>query len=259
MSLPFRSLQSISYTVALAAVIVSTKAQADIITLNVNSAQSSLSLAGNAFGLDYAQQNAGSLVTSLSGTMTANLTAGVLTFTGGSAISANLNPTGPYTSAPNPIGVEAGNFGVTANGVVAGFGTVTINGVYKNLVIDITSGTAQNGVALTGATMNFSAGALDFGIANPAPLSVGTSNLQNVSGPNTSNSLVTFNGTTLTIPVAFRTTGSNRFEDWSGTIVATIVAVPEPSSILLTFVGLGGITLACILRRKFHVNGGMAV
>ncbi len=234
--------------VALASVFVSANVQADMVTLNVNAAQSSLTIGGNAFTLNYVQQNAGSLVANWGGTIKADLTAGVFTFSPGSAITAIVNPSGPYTTAPNVIGSEAGNYGVTASGVVPGFGPQTINGVYKNLILDITAGTAQNGAA-TVATMNFSAGALDYGIA-PAAVT-GTSSLANVSGVNASASLVSWNGTTLTIPVSFLTTGSNRNESWNGTIVATIVAVPEPSSIaLMSLVGIVGLSYASVRSRR---------
>ncbi len=223
----------VSIVFAFALCMVSRSAWADVVILNVNSAQSSLMLGGTAFGLNYVQQNAGSLVTTLSGTIRADLTAGVFTFSAGSAIVADINPNGPYTTAPNPIGVEPGNFGVTASGVVPGFGDATVNGVYKNLVFDVTSGTTQNGVALTGATLRFTAGTLDFGAATGLGPQVGSSNLANVAGANTSAALVTWDGTTLTLPVVFQTLGSNRVENWSGTISAT--AVPEPSTISLLF------------------------
>ncbi|MCA9191791.1 MAG: hypothetical protein KDB03_08515 [Planctomycetales bacterium] len=222
----------------------SSNVHAALVSLNVNSAASSITLSGEVGGaapgggVPYAQQTAGSLVTNWGGTIQADLTGGVFTFApGGSSITAQINPNGPFTTAPNPIGTEAGNYGVTATGPiqVAGGAVLTINGVYKDLVLDIISGTAQNGVALTGATMNFSAGALDFGVSALAPS--GTSSLVGINGLNTSASFVTWDGTTLTIPVTFQTTGgSGRIENWNGTIVA---AVPEPSSIgIISILGL---------------------
>lgn len=242
---------------ALYLVLSASSVRADIVTLNVNSSLSSITLGGSAFTLNYVQQNAGSLSANYGGTIVADLTGGVFTFTGTSSISAIVNPNGPYTTAPNIIGVESGNYGVTASGVVPGFGQQTINGVYKGIVLNLgsnaLSGTAQNGSALA-SNLIFSAGTLDYGIA-PASV-VGSSDLTNDTGANTSTSVVTWNGTTLTIPVAFQTLGSNRIQNWSGTIVANIVAVPEPSSIALTtLVGAVGIGYASLrLRRKQRVG-----
>lgn len=213
-------------------------AQAELVILNVNSVASSLALSGEiggaapGGGIAYAEQSPGSLLANWGGTIRADLTAGLFTFApGGSAITALINPNGPFTTAPNPIGIIPGNYGTTATGPVpaAGGATLTITGVYRDLVLDITSGTAQNGAALSGATMRFSAGALDFGVSALAPS--GTSTLVGSNGLNTSTSLVAWDGTTLTIPVTFQTTGgTGRIENWTGTIVA---AVPEPSSLVL--------------------------
>ena len=244
---------------SLASVLASANLRAAIVVLNVNSGLSSLDLTGpvggpgtpGVGGIVYMQQSAGSLVAQYGGTITADLTAGVFTFSGGSAITAIVNPNGPFTSAPNSIGVEAGNYGITANGLVLLAGAVlTVNGVYKDLVLDITAGTAQNGAA-TGATMNFSAGALDFGVS-PAVVAPGTASLVGSNGLNTSPTQVSWDGTTLRIPVAFQTTGgTGRVENWSGTIVGTIVAVPEPSSIaLMSLVGVVGLSYASIRTRR---------
>lgn len=231
-----RILNRWSVFAALASVCVAATAQADVITLNVNSALSSLTLSGDAFGLAYTPQATGALTANYAGTITANLTAGIFTFSGGSAINALVNPSGPYTTIPNPIGIEAGNYGVTASGVVPFYGFQTINGVYKDIVLDLSAGTAQNGAATT-ATFKFTSNLLDYG-ADPVGL-VGTSNLATKSGSNTSLSNVTWDGTTLTIPVEFKVSGDNRNQTWTGTIVA---AVPEPSSFgLMSLVGMVGL------------------
>jgi hypothetical protein len=111
-----------------------------------------------------------------------------------------------------------------------------LNGAYRSLVLDL-SGTAANGSAPSGVNLTFTGGHLDWGaIISPSTPYGGTSSMIGVSGLDTSSSLVSFDGTTLSLPVQFHTLGSNRYEDWSGTLVAVI---PEPSSIALALVGLG--------------------
>jgi hypothetical protein len=113
------------------------------------------------------------------------------------------------------------------------------------MTLDLTAGTAQNGVAPTGMTDTWTAGNLLWGAANatlPAgpytPIAGGASSMVGVFGPNTSASLASWDGNTLTLPITFHTTGSNRFEDWTGQLVATI---PEPSTLALAGLGLLGL------------------
>ena len=242
--------------VAVALFLFSGSVQAGTVILNVDATQSSLALTGGAFGLPFTQQNPGSLSANFGGTIQADLTGGVFTFSGSSTITGIVNPTGPFTTFPNPIGSEPGNYGVVGTGAIPAFGipSATINGVYKNLVLDITAGTSQNGSASVGGMIKFTGGVLDFGAFNNTTNSAviggsGTSNLQSASTANTSASLVSWDGTTLRIPVAFQTTGGNgRVENWSGSIIA---AVPEPSSIaLISLVGMVGLSYASIRSRR---------
>jgi hypothetical protein len=233
-----RILHRWSAFVALASLFIAATARADMVTLNVNSGLSSLTLSGDVFGLIYSAQTPGSLTANYGGTITADLTAGVFTFSGGSAINAIVNPLGPFTTAPNAIGVEAGNYGVTTSGVIPGLGAQTVNGVYKDIVLDLSAGTATNGVATT-ATFEFITNSLDYGVSPSSGFS-GSSSLAGDSTNNASASNVSWDGTTLTIPVTFTVIGGNRTQTWSGNIVA--VAVPEPSSFaMISLVGVVGL------------------
>jgi hypothetical protein len=203
------------------------KSSAETVTLTIQPAQSSLSLSGNAFGLVYTPQVPGGLDATWSGTITGDLTGGVFTFSGGSAITAEVNPVGPFETAPNVIGTIAGNYGVNGTGLVFPFGNVTIKGVYRNLAFDISSGTAQNGAAMAGSNFVLTSGELVWGaISQLGQTADDEEELVSVSGSNSSASNVTWDGTTLTLPVSVQTTGSNRVENWTGTIVATLVSPP---------------------------------
>ena len=225
------------------------------VALYLNSSLSYLDASGNGFGLPFGPQTTGSLRAYYSGIIAADYTAGVFTFTGGSLITALNNPAGPFSSAPYPGGPWAGNYGVTAGPTfIPTYNFVVINGVYGGLTLDLTSGTAKNGVAPTGVTDTWTGGTLNWGAANAvvladpyAPLSGGASSMAGVSGANTSAALVTFDGTTLTMPITFHTTGSNRFEDWSGVLVATI---PEPSTVALAVIGVLGLAGFQFLRSR---------
>lgn len=223
---------------------VPASSQADPISLSVVSLSSNLTLSGQAFTLPYAPQVAGSLTAAWSGTISGDLTGGIFTFSGGSSITGLVNPTGPFTILPNPStnngnpGSMDASYGVTATGIVPTIGLSTVNGVYRSLILNITTGTAQNGLAPSGLTMQFTTGTLDYGAATPLGNIPGTSNLAGVNGLNTSAGLVSWDGTTLTLPVTFHTVGSNRDEFWTGTLVA--VAVPEPTTVaFLSVLGLG--------------------
>ena len=243
---PQFQLKLISGALALAAALtLPTSTNAATVTFNINSSLSSLTMSGAAFGLPISGQggNANALVDSWSGTITADLTAGVLTFTGGSVITAVLNPLTPFSTFPNPGAGGVDNYGVFGSGLVSGVGLVLqLNGAYRSLSLDITSGTAANGVAPTGMNMAFTGGQLSWGaVVAPNTPAGGNSSMVGITGLNTDANLASLSlgtglfGDTLTLPVTFHTIGSNRFEDWTGTIVAV---VPEPSTLALTGLAL---------------------
>jgi hypothetical protein len=208
------------------------------VTLAVNSSLSSITLAGNAFTINYSQQAAGSLLDAFSGTIVANdLGGGVLSFSGGSTITGVLG--GPWATSPWPGGPYPGNYGMTAGpAFVPPYGIVTVNGTYTGLTLNLTAGSVQNGLASSGLVETWTAGNLIWG-ANTSGYGPqgGTSSMIGVTGPDASASPVLWDGTTLTLPVQFHTTGPNRYEDWSGTLVATLV--PEPTTLGLALLGLG--------------------
>lgn len=219
-------------------------APAQTYLFTVDSSQSSLTLSGTAFTLPGSGQGASGAVDSWGGTFVASLSGGVWTFVGGwSGITANLNPGAPFSKAPWPIAtITTQNYGITESGTVNPYGPVTVNGIYGDLTLDITGGTAQNGSATSGMTMGFTSGKLDWGASGPF-LGAGTggnSSLVGVTGASTSAGLVGWNGSTLTLPILLNTTGSNRTEQWTGQIVGiNPVLVPEPSTVALALVGLG--------------------
>jgi len=239
------SVLGVAVITALMSAAVSTRA--DLYMFHVDSSQSSLTLSGDAFGLAFGGQggNPNAMMASWSGGIGVDLTGGVLTFTGGSSITASLNPLAPFSTSPFQFptpGVDA--YGPYANGFIPTYGLAVINGVYRSLTLDITAGTATHGAAPSGVTLQFDAGWLDYGaLLNGSPfppVGGGTSSMVGVGGPNTSSSLVSFDGTTLYLPIQLHTTGDNRNEYWNGTIVAVI---PEPTSLVLTGLGLFGLVI----------------
>lgn len=258
MKTPFYSFKLIAAGAAVASLLcLPTVTRAVLVDFTLNSSQSYLDASGNAFGLNFGPQASGSMRSYFGGYLRADYTAGVLTFTGGSSIVGLNNPAGPFSSVPYPGGPWAGNYGVTAGPTfIPGYNFVVVNGVYTGMTLDLTGGTAQNGVAPTGVTDQWTAGTLIWGAANaivPAgpytPIGGGASSMVGVNGPNTSAALVSFDGYNLTLPITFHTTGSNRYEDWTGQLVAVI---PEPSTLAVVGMGLLGL-VGSQLRRSRRV------
>jgi len=238
----------------LAILSLSLSGRAVTVSYYVDSGLSSLSLTGNAFGLNFTGQggNANALKDFWGGTIKADFTGGVLTFTGGSAITANLNALGPFSTVPFPSTPGGDAYGPTATGFVTGYGLVTVNAAYRNLTFDITAGTAAYGVApsASGITFQFTAGNLDWGATTGLGPTGGTSSLIGVNGLDTSSRSVILSpsalpGDVLILPVSVHTIGSNRNEYWEGTLVAVI---PEPSSAAL--VGLGFLGFSVLQFRR---------
>ena len=230
-------------------------AQAATVTYNVIGGSSSLTMSGAAFGLPISGQagNPSTLVDSWTGTITGNLSGGLLSLSGGSAITAVLNPLTPFSTFPNPGTGGTDNYGGFGSGLVSGVGLVTqLNAAYRSLTLDL-NGALVNGSAPSAVNLTFTSGILDWGaIVSPSTPFGGSSSMIGVSGLNTASGLVSLStgtgyGSTLVLPVTFHTTGSNRYEDWTGTIVAVI---PEPASWALLGAGLLGIATVQLHRRR---------
>ncbi len=219
------------------------------LTLYLDSSRSSLTFSGTAFTLNITPQagRPGSLLDAWSGTIQADLTGGVLTFAGGSSISALLNPAAatPFSTFPYPTTPPGSidNYGVFGSGLVSGVGAVLgLNGSYRSLTLDITAGSVADSTASTGMTLGFTSGHLEWGaVVAPNTLFGGTSSLVGVNGANNSVLAASWDGTTLTLPISLHTTGNNRTEDWNGTLVAVI---PEPSTVSLALLGAGFLALS---------------
>jgi len=214
------------------------------ISLTIDPTLSSLTLSGNAFGVSYASQGATGAIDFFGGTIWANdLGGGSLSFLGSTAITGLANAGAgslSYAPYPGPDSSAPRNFGVIGSGIIPTYGAVTVRGIYDGLSMTL-GGTVANGAAPSAMTDQWTAGMLDWGATyGPPP---GTlvypavpAGINTAAQADTSASLVSWDGTTLILPVTFHTTGSNRNEYWTGTIVAT---VPEPSTVALALVGLG--------------------
>jgi hypothetical protein len=243
---PFPSLRLITASVSVALLLcLPAVTHADPVAFTLDSSLSYITVSGNAFTLTFGPQAVGSMTAYYSGTLFAdyNPGSGVFTFSGGggTTISGINNPAGPFASSPYPGGPYAGEYGVTANGFIPTYGIVTVNGVYTGLTLDLTTGTAQDGVAPTGMTDTWTAGSLIWGATTDLGPTGGNSSMAGISGSDTSAGLVSFDGVTLILPITFHTTDSNnnRNEYWTGQLVFN--AVPEPSTLALAGLGLLGL------------------
>jgi hypothetical protein len=110
------------------------------VVFTVNSAQSQVTIAGTVVGGALSAQGAGSLTTSYSGSINANLTGSTIQFTGGSSINAKTN--GVWQPAVGGgSGSAAADYGAKAT-ITVNVGipiSVTANAALRNVVFDLTS------------------------------------------------------------------------------------------------------------------------
>lgn len=216
-----------SYVFVLASpLIFACSAHAAPVTFTIDPTQSYISLLPNSniLGIPLIAQAPGGDTDFFTGTIVADETGGVLTFSGGSSIVAGLNPAGPFTPSL-PSGVD--NYGlVTVAPVIAGPISVAI----RNQAFDITAGTLQNGspanvtfLTTSGVQVNSVSGAVSL---------VGN------SGPNASvvpaSLTITGGIETLVLPILRNPVpGAPGQVFFGGQIVAT-ANVPEASSVALS-------------------------
>jgi len=238
-------------------------ARAATVTLSVDPSQSTLTAGGWAFTptLVFGPITPGATVDAWGGTITGDLTGGIFTFSGGSSIVALLNPVSPqpwptlspaFSTSPWPTISGMDNYGMIAGPTfVPGYGIVTVRGAYRSLSLDLTAGTATAGSPTT-MTVAMTGGFLDWGATAGTTPFGGTSLVATGPTPSAANAsagLVSWDGTTLTLPIQIENSlSSNSHETWTGTLVATLV--PEPSTVALTVVGLGLLAAARRARRS---------
>lgn len=213
------------------AVMGASAVQAATVSYTIIPELSSLTMSGDVIGAPISPQAPGADTASFQGTITGDLNAGVLTFSGGSVIDAMLNPAGPFV--PNTVGIED-NYGMT-NGQVA----VT----FRDVLMDISAGTVQDGAAPAGMDLP-----VTFVIDSLLQAGPGDDDT-----PNTTAALASLSTAgsieTLTLPI-YRESGIGGplHIIIEGQLVATRT-VPEPSTLALT--SLGGLAgLAMIWRRR---------
>jgi hypothetical protein len=202
-------------------------AQAASVSYTIDPSQSVLNLSGTYSGFAFVPQSPGSMMDGYGGTINADLSGGVVTFLGGSSITALLHPA---AATFQPIGFGVGNYGVAIPSI-AEFGA------YRNLVLDILSGSFSSGGSPT-IQLAFTSGGLDY---DGPQTGAGTVPLTGLMGPDTSAlpaMLSTIGGIeTLSIPVSFSFSGANGLlQSLDGTIVA-FRPVPEPSPLALGLAG----------------------
>lgn len=216
--------------------------EAALVTYDINEFVSGLTLSGTFAGQPIVAQSPGSLFDLWDGTITGDLVAGTLTFSGGSSVVALANPSGPF--APGGFGVE--NYG----GQVPAFSAVA---AARDMVFDFTAGSVTHGVAAAGTnTVTTLVGRSDYFVA---PATSGISSFVGAVALNQSPGIVSIAESagveTLSLPLSFTYASSNGLvQTFTGTLVATR-PVPEPTSALLA---AAGVAIVATRRRRSPIK-----
>jgi len=212
------------------------RATATPVAYTIDPTRSSLTLTGDVFGAPIVPiTGPGNLVDSFHGTIVADLTAGVLTFSGGTSIIGNLNPTAPFPGVPAGAGVD--NYGMT-NGIIGAT-------VFRDSIFDLTAGTVTDGAVPAG--MNVLISSLNF-----ASVALGSGSFAGGTEPNSTAlaaSLTTV-GNIETLVLPFRRESGTTTHFVSTGIITATRQIPEPSTMVLAGLGMIGVCVAAWRKRR---------
>jgi hypothetical protein len=232
-------------------------ARATVYTYTIDPQRSSLTVTGNLTGNEASPQTFGSLTTSYSGTIVANVGSGKIAFTGGSSIVAADQPSEqqPYTDAT--FGSAPANYGRTASSSL--FGGTSLEAI-RDLKLDMWDTTFGDGIAINNG--NFSSTSLQPHITDgTSDVLSGNTAVETDLSPGvlvnrSSAGFSTLEQVGQTETLTLRLDGAGPFYSvyqtydtnmgLTGTLVATRTVTPEPGS-CAALLGIAGVA---VMRRR---------